>query len=406
MARRSRGAINVKFAIMGRILQYKASGVQTLLRGFLRGLSEISHEHEIVLFVDLHQSLPASLNTRQIQIEPISPKTNFSIGRFFWDHIAVGRACRHLEIDALYAPAHVRPAYAPCPVVVMVPDMMYHRFPEYWDWSDQTYFRIAVSTLTSRATRIVALSQSTKRDILSYLSIPEEKIEVVYPGVPQGFEPLPPRVSKKIRSEYNLRRPFILFVGSFHPRKNLNGLLDAFEEIADRCPHDLIIAGSRWDNEKIKQRIQESPVAQRIRSVGFVPDGDLPLFYNEADLFVYPSLFEGFGFPVLEALACGCPTITTNVSSLPEAAGNAAFLVQPGNTRMLGDAIYQMLTDSDQKVQLQKRALEQAQRFSWTKSASAILDLLEAAALEAPEAGKKEKLIAESPRTPGKTSTP
>lgn len=371
----------MKFAIMGRILRYKASGIQILLAELLRGLSEINHEHEIILFVDPHQPLPVSVDTRRMHIERISPKTDSSIGRFLWDHIEVGRACKRLDIDALYAPAHVRPAYTPCPVVVMVPDMMYHRFPEYWDWSDQEYFRVVVSTLTPRAAKIVALSESTKRDIVSYLSIPKDKIEVVYPGVPEGFKPVSTQESNKIREEYDLRRPFILFVGSFHPRKNLPGLLDAFEMVANRCPHDLIIVASRWSNKAIKERIRESPIAERIRPVGFVPDGYLPLFYNEADLFVFPSLFEGFGFPVLEALACGCPTITTDVSSLPEVTGDAALLVPSGATGELSQAIYQALTDSSLNTKLRQRALQRAQIFSWTMTAHKILSLLEDAAL-------------------------
>jgi glycosyltransferase involved in cell wall biosynthesis len=373
----------MKFAIMARILKYEGSGIHTFLMGLLRGIAEIGSQHEIVLLVDPSQSLPGTLDSHQFRVVPVHPHTDTTLGKFWWDHVAVGRACKSLEVDALYAPAHVRPAYAPCPVIVSVFDMMYHRFPLYWKWSDQAYFRAAVSILTPHAAKTAALSKNTKQDILLFLSIPEEKIEVVYPGVPEGFKPLSSHESKKIRKRYQLPKPFILFVGSFHPRKNLMGLLDAFHDVANQLPHDLVIIGSnRWNSEAIRQRIQGSPVAQRIRFIGMVPRSDLPLFYNEADLFVFPTLYEGFGFPVLEALACGCPTITTDVGSLPEVAGDAALLVTPGDTRDLSNAICKVLVNVELKAALKQRSLKQAQRFSWTTTATKTLALLEDAVLD------------------------
>jgi glycosyltransferase involved in cell wall biosynthesis len=370
----------MRFAIMARILKYEGSGIHTFLTGLLRGIAEIGSQHEIVLLVDPSQSLPATLDTHQFQVVPVFPHTDTILGKFWWDHVAVGRVCKSLEVDALYAPAHVRPAYAPCPVIVSVLDMMYHRFPYYWKWSDHIYFRAAVSTLTSRATKIAALSKSTKQDILSFLPVSKERVEVVYPGVPEGCQPLLPHESEGIRERYQLPNPFILFVGSFHPRKNLMGLLDAFGGIANQLPHDLVIIGSRWSSEATLERIQSNSLVQRIRLIGFVPWSDLPRFYNEADLFVFPSVYEGFGFPVLEALACGCPTITSNISSLSEVAGDAAILVPPDSTEDLGNAMYQVLTDAELKAELRQRALRQAQRFSWTTSAKKTIKLLEDAA--------------------------
>lgn len=373
----------MRFAIMARILkyEYEGSGIYTFLMGLLRGIAELGSQHEIVLFMDPSQSLPATLAPHRFRIVPVHPHTDTTLGKFWWDHVAVGRACKGLEIDALYTPAHVRPAYAPCPVVVSVFDMMYHRFPHYWEWSDHTYFRVAVSVLTSRAAKIAALSKNTKRDILSLISIPEEKIEVVYPGVPKGFRPLPSHESEGIREGYQLPNPFILYVGSFHPRKNLMRLLDAFEGIANQLPHDLVIIGSRWNSAPILERVQGSSVAQRIRFMGFVPSSDLPLFYNEADLFVFPSLCEGFGFPVLEAMACGCPVVTTNASSLPEVAGEAAILVSPDSTEELSNAIDQLLNDPKLQAMLRRRALQRAQQFSWITTAEKTIKLLEDAAL-------------------------
>jgi glycosyltransferase involved in cell wall biosynthesis len=367
---------------MGRILQYNASGIQTHLVGLLKAISDVRCTHEIIVLVDPNQSLPEILTSSPIEVIGIRPPTGKVLGRLFWDHVAVGHTCQRQGIDALYAPAHVRPLFAPCPVVVVIYDMMYHRFPQYWGWSDRSYFRTAVSLLTPRAARIVATSRSTKQDILSLLPVDEQKVEVVYPGVPEGFKPVSDARSREVRDRYGLTKPFILFVGSFHPRKNLVGLLDAFDEIVDTIPHDLVIIGSRWGDKAVLERIQKGSLAPRVRLVGFVRRADLPLFYNEADVFVFPSLYEGFGFPVLEAMACGCPTITTDVSSLPEVAGDAAILVPPNTQQDLAQAIYETVTDKELQTQLREQAIAQARRFSWTSAARQTLKLLEQAAVQ------------------------
>src|SRR3712207_6612179 len=137
------------FAFMSRILKYEGFGMQTLLIGLLKGIEEIGSQHEIVLLVEKDQPLPESLNRDRFHVIPVAANTDTAPGRLWWDHVAVGRTCKQLQIDALYASAHVRPAYVPCPTVVSVFDMMYHRFPRHWPWSDRVYFRLAVSVLTS-----------------------------------------------------------------------------------------------------------------------------------------------------------------------------------------------------------------------------------------------------------------
>jgi glycosyltransferase involved in cell wall biosynthesis len=373
----------MKFAIMARIIDYYGSGVHTNLLGLLNGISQIRTPHEFILLVDPSQSLPNELSNNRFLPVSIPPLTRNNLGKLIWDHLSVGTACKKLGVDALYAPAHVRPSYMPIPVVVQVLDMMYHLFPDNWKWSDQLYFRIAVSTLTARATYISALSESTKRDILSLTSTPEDLIKVIYPGTPAGFRPLESAVSTFIRERYLLWNPFILFIGSFHPRKNLKGLVRAYEEVADKLPHDLvIIVSTRWSDHRLEDNIRNSKFAQRIHLFkGVVPRNDLPLFYNEADLFVFPSYYEGFGFPVLEALACGCPTITTNVSSLPEVSGDAAILVSPGDTSALSNAIFNLATDSDLRSDIGKKGVRLAHGFSWSTTAQKTIDLLEEAAL-------------------------
>jgi glycosyltransferase involved in cell wall biosynthesis len=364
-------------------MDYYGSGVHTVLMGLLEGISEIDTNHEFILLSGPNQSFPESLDLRKFQIVSISPSTDTPIGKLFWDHVSVGIACKRLGIDVLYSPAHVRPAYAPGKVVVHVLDMMYHRFPEYWKWTDRAYFKFAVSALTSRATRIAALSESTKRDILSILSLGEDLIKVIYPGVPNGYGIVDPIESQKIREKYHIYDPYILFVGSSHPRKNLVRLIDAYEKVAKEIPQILVLKlSTHWNDKNVRRRIEESTLKNRIAIIQkTIPPSELACFYNEADLFVFPSLYEGFGLPVLEAFACGCPTVTSNVGSLPEVAGDAAILVPPNNTEAIRNSIFLVVSNPDLRSNLRERSLHQARKFSWSIAAQETLELLEEASL-------------------------
>ena len=368
----------MKFAFMSRILSYEGYGIQTSLEGLLRGITHVPHKHTNVLFIGPKQSVPDWIRDENYQIVRLSPNPEGLLGRFIWDHVVVGRACRRLGIDALYAPAHTRPLYSPCPVVVAVPDMMYSLFPQDWGWSDRIYFGLAVPLLTRRAAAIAALSENTRSDVLRLLHLSKEKVRVVYLGTPEGFTPLPAEAVQQIREKNKLSKPFILYVGSHHPRKNLASLVRAFELIASGIPHDLVIVGLPiWQDNQLMQYIHTSPFTGRMRMVGFVPREELPLFFNAADVFVFPSRYEGFGLPVLEALACGCPTVTTNTSSLPEVAGDAAILVSPDDVPALGDAIMRVLTDNELHERMRQNGLQQAGKFCWERAAKETIELLE-----------------------------
>jgi glycosyltransferase involved in cell wall biosynthesis len=367
---------------MARSLTYSGSGVNTYLQGLLHGTAQINPPHEIIVLTEPGQTIPDFLHMAPFQVRPIPPHTQTLIGRLAWDHWVVGRTCKRLGVDVLLAPAHVRPAYAPCPVVVTIHDMMYHLFPQDWGWSDRLYFRTTVTLLTSRASAIAADSENTRQDILRLLRVPEERVAVIHLGIPEGYGPMEPATSRAIRVRYNLQQPFILYTGSSHPRKNLMAVVEAFEAIADDVPHDLVLKVSRrWPSQSICQRVQNSRVASRIRLLeGLFPISELAMLYNEADVFVYPSLYEGFGLPVLEALACGCPTITSNISSLPEVAGEAALLVPPRDIPAIAEVIRRVLTDPGLRNALRQRALQQAQKFSWIETARKTLQLMEKAA--------------------------
>jgi glycosyltransferase involved in cell wall biosynthesis len=363
---------------MSRILQYDGYGIQTFLVGILDGIARIQTEHEIILLIEDNQNLSHFPFVDKFEIVEIGAATDSLISKFWWDNFKVGQTCKRLGVDALYAPAHVRPFYSPCPTAVLIHDMMYHLFPQEWSWSDRIYFCKVSPKFVIRADAIFANSINTQKDILNFLKIDDQSIQVLYPGVPAGFDPRDASEVDVIREKYSLYKPFILYVGSFHPRKNVMAVINAFDQIADDYPHDLVIGGlPKRQDQLILDRINEVAFGSRIRQIGFVPQDELPLFYSGAEIFVFPSYYEGFGLPVLEAMACGCPTITSNLSSLPEVAGDAAMLVQPDDLDALCAAMKQILDNHAFSDNLQQRSLERAKEFSWIKAANQVIDTLE-----------------------------
>jgi glycosyltransferase involved in cell wall biosynthesis len=368
------------FAFMGRILQYDGFGMNTLLEGILRGILSLKTKHKITLLIEPGQIIPWIGD--HINIIQIPPRPKSYLTKMIWDHISVGRICRSLKIDALYSPAHIKPLYSPIPVVVSVLDMMYHLFPEYWMVIERLYFQWAVKLLTTHASAISILSESTRKDLLNlYPQMSKKLLEVIYPGVPYGFQQLPTIDSYTIRTKYQLFNPYILYVGGFHPRKNLAGILDAFSDIHSDLPHHLVLVGPKaWESKKIVDRINHISLSNKVHYLGLVPRSDLPLLYNQADIFVFPSLYEGFGFPVLEAMACGCPTITSKISSLTEVGGNAVIYIDPFNRNSLIEAINSLAFDHQKKDELKFKGLQQARHFSWISTAQKTLLLMEQAA--------------------------
>jgi glycosyltransferase involved in cell wall biosynthesis len=227
-----------------------------------------------------------------------------------------------------------------------------------------------------KADIIIAVSYSTKRDIINYFEIKEEKIKVVYPGVESRFRPI--RNIKEYRLRNNLPSKMILNVGTLEPRKNVVTLIKAFKKLRKLGfkNYKLVIAGDKgWLYKPIFDEIKSSGLQKEVLFLGCVKDEDLPILYNCADVFVYPSFYEGFGFPPLEAMACGIPVITSNTSSLPEVVDNAGIMVDPDDVNSLCNAMYNVLKDKELWHQMSKKGLERAKLFSWKETAKKILEI-------------------------------
>lgn len=278
---------------------------------------------------------------------------------------------------ALYhASEHLLPCL-PCPTVLTVHDLIFEHYPQFHTWRNTWFLRTAMPLFVRAATAIIAVSQHTKRDLVDLYHTPPEKIHVIHEGVVARFRPASPASVERVRRRYSPDRPYLLMVGTLEPRKNHAVALAALLRLKQLGhPHRLLIAGGKgWLFEPIRQMVDEMGLHEDVNFTGYLPDEDLPAAYSGADCVLLPSLFEGFGFPVLEAMACGAPVVCSNVSSLPEVAGDAALLVSPHDDAGLAHALHLLISQPGLAAELRERGLLQASRFRWEQCARATCDL-------------------------------
>jgi glycosyltransferase involved in cell wall biosynthesis len=225
----------------------------------------------------------------------------------------------------------------------------------------------------------LAVSNATREDLLQRFKVPGEKITVAYHGAEEAFQPMSPQVAREsLGQSYPVKKPFILFLGTLEPRKNIPTLLEAFAGIMDQIPHDLVLVGQKgWKWEPIFSKMERPDLKKRVHWVGYVSDQERVFFYNAADFLTYPSWYEGFGMPLLEAMQCGCPVITSRVSSMPEDVGQAGLLIDPRRVEDLQGAMLRLAHDPEFKEKLRTAGFKQAQKFSWESSAKITLEVFE-----------------------------
>ena len=299
--------------------------------------------------------------------------THQPIVRIFWEQFLQPIALRHAQIDLLHALAFAGPVGISIPWVVTIYDLSFMRYPDSFHPLNRMYLTWAVRWAVRRANYVIAISESTKRDLVELVGARPERIQVIYCGKDDAFTPPTNRAALAAwRAARGVPDKMILFVGTIEPRKNIARLLRAFARAkrAARLPHRLVLIGARgWKYAEVDQTIVQENLASDVLFVGYVPQEELPYWYQAADLFVYPSLYEGFGMPPLDAMASGTPVVTSNAASLPEVVGNAALQVPPTDETALSEAIIRALTDNALRAEMIARGLEQAARFCWTRAA-------------------------------------
>jgi glycosyltransferase involved in cell wall biosynthesis len=294
----------------------------------------------------------------------------------------IAAAARRHRLDVVHDPVGVSPFTlgrwaGRFRRVVTIHDAIAFRHPEGYSWSNNFLHRRFVPATLRNVDAAITDSRHARADLEEFLGLPQDFISVVPLGVSKSFTPVSDGASRQIASAYGLGRPYVLHVGGAQPRKNVGRLLEAFQQVQDRLPdHCLALAGAGVSgNERLRRSINELGLTDHVFMLGPVPESDLPALYSAARVFVFPSLFEGFGLPVLEAMACGTAVVCSNATSLPEVAGDAALLVDPLDSDALANAMHRVLTDESLVTTLRTRGLERAGEFTWARTARETLDV-------------------------------
>ncbi len=306
--------------------------------------------------------------------------------RPMWTHRALASEVLHHPPDLLFVPSHVLPFVFPVkrlpPAVVTIHDMGYLHFPAAHPWRQRLYLDWGTRWSVAAASRVIAISQATAADLQQHLRANQNKVRVVYEAVNALPKPSAEAIAT-LRARYHLARPYALYVGTIQPRKNLARLLMVYERLCQQgdVPFDLVLAGGTgWLSQAIIEQAKQSPHAARIHVTGYIADADLPGLIAGADFFTFPSLYEGFGLPILEAQSLGVPVMTAKGSSLPEVAGDAALYVDPTDVEAIAHAMLRLSQDESLRQELIAAGYRNVQRFSWEKAASETLAVLEEAA--------------------------
>jgi glycosyltransferase involved in cell wall biosynthesis len=285
------------------------------------------------------------------------------------------------SLDLYHSPDFVLPHVGgTIPTLLTVHDLSFLHYPETFPTALLNYLNRVVPWSVARTTHILADSKSTKEDLVSLWQVPEEKVTVLYSGVNEQFRPIEDdKVITTARQKYGLdERPYVAAVGTVQPRKNYQMLIRAFRPVAMNLPHNIaFIGGKGWLDEEMKEEVERQGLAQRIKFTGFVDDEDLPALYCGASLLAFPSLYEGFGLPVLEAMACGLPCLISDASSLPEVGGKAAIQLAPTDEKKWTEAMMGLLTNQVKLVQMREAGIKQASSFSWKKAALELMQIYE-----------------------------
>jgi glycosyltransferase involved in cell wall biosynthesis len=369
----------VRIALDATALPGKPGGAGYYIINLVRSLLDIETSHEFVVLTHLSDRHLFNLSPEKEKFLTDVPDLSRG-GRLVWEQFALPKLLKQLQIDLLHSPHYTMPLWTTIPVVVTYHDMTFFLYPSYHTLVKRFFFPFMIRQSARRSSALIAVSESTRQDAIRLLGISPKNITSTLLGYDSSFVPIEDQIYlEQVRQKYQLPGRFIFNVGTIEPRKNQLALINAFDILADTDSNIalVLVGGAGWYYNQLSQQIIKSPNRDRIYLIGYVDRVDMPALYNLAEVFVYPSIYEGFGLPLVEALACGRPIITSNISALPEIVSDAGLLVSPNDCEQLSQAIRKLLEDKNLATEIGQKALVRAKEFSWRKTAEQTLEIYE-----------------------------
>lgn len=383
------GLIIMKIAIdISPFATPKRTGIANSTFNFCKNLQKVDKENEYILFANsyrhfqfLREAIEGIGISKSRNISTQISRVPKTILELMWKYIHIPSVEHlvHEKIDIFHimSVGAINPPLRTAKLVATIYDLIPIKFP---DFIGEKISKRFINNVISKADMVIAVSNSTKEDILEYFDIPGNKVEVVAPGFDSELyrQIQGKSMIDKIKAKYGIDRKYILFVGEIKPNKNLERLMKAYSILPNYLKSDclLVICGKKgWFFEGVFRAVKELKLEEKVIFTGYIPDEDLPFLMNGAEVFVCPSLYEGFGLPPLEAMACGTPVISSKVSSLPEVIGDAGILINPNDVEGLSNAILRILSSNELRAQLSEKGLKQANKFSWEKTASQTVEI-------------------------------
>jgi len=351
-------------------------GNVTYITSLIEALAEIDKANQYTLYVTMPEAVERytgrwdNFNVRRTL--PHTPLIRIPI--------TLALELRRRPVDLLFV-QYTAPLFAPCKVVTTIHDISYEHLPETFNRRSRFQMKLTIRHTARHADHVIASSEYSRQDVIDTYQLRPEKVTAIPLAAPASYKPVTDQSRlNRIREKYSIKGDFILGVGSIHPRKNLSRLISAYAALVKRrddVPALILVGKKGWLSDETFNAKELSGLGDRVRFTGFVPDEDLPPLYSAAKVFVYPSFFEGFGLPPLEAMQCGTPVITGNRTSLPEVVGDAGLQVDPFQTDAIADAIEKVLSDEKLSLELSERGLKRAEKFSWGSTARQTLAVFE-----------------------------
>lgn len=348
------------------------AGAERYTKNLITQIAKYDTENEYFLLLSGLNKPYYEVEDKQFHNIVFNLNPRIKTARILREQLYLPRVLKHLSVDLLFSPCNIGPKLTAVPLVITLFDLHWLFFPELFNPLKLFYLKRALKWSVHKAQAVITISQNSKNDILRIYKIPQEKVKVTY----VGLDPIFKREGADknfafLKNKYGIIDKYFLYVGQFHKRKNLMGLLKAFLDLKTerRIDHQLVLVGGDGDGSSEVKEFLNKMDLKDVLVTGCIPDQEVSQLYNSAECLIYPSFYEGFGMPVIEAMACGCPVVTSRTSSLPEVAGDAAILVDPYRVEDIVRGILDVINKPELRQQMIRKGFKQAQKFSWEKTA-------------------------------------